>query len=123
MKKPIIAITMGDPAGIGPEVIIKGFSHQMEDSPQQLLVIGDSAVLQNCADQLKLPHPEIVVIAAPSDFVEGKLNVIETTPAVNIEPAVVSKVESEQLRKQSVAMIQQQLNAQIKQQMTLGLTQ
>jgi 4-phospho-D-threonate 3-dehydrogenase / 4-phospho-D-erythronate 3-dehydrogenase len=81
---------MGDPAGIGPEVIIKAFAKQNENSPQQLLVIGDTKILKNCAESLKLDHAEIVAIKKPSDFIEGKINVIETTPAKDIELAVVS---------------------------------
>ncbi len=63
-------------------------------------------------------------VASPEQV--NKLARVDAAPikvVQRIAPAVVSKVESEQLRKQSVAMIQQQLNAQIKQQMTLGLTQ
>lgn len=90
MRKPIIAITMGDPAGIGPEVILKGYRHFTEDSPQQLLVIGDVKVLQECSELLQIPA-DIVSITTPAQAVPGKLCVIETTPAQHIEPGVVSK--------------------------------
>jgi 4-hydroxythreonine-4-phosphate dehydrogenase len=46
-----IAITMGDPAGIGPEIIVKAFAN----SPELLancFVVGDVAVLQRAADAL-----------------------------------------------------------------------
>ena len=45
--KPI-AITQGDAAGIGPEIIVKAF----RDTPEQLqgcVVIGDLAVMQRAA--------------------------------------------------------------------------
>ncbi len=82
---------MGDPAGIGPEIILKGFQHYSEDGPQRLLVIGDVKVLQDCGKLLQIQHAEIVSITMPEDYVEGKINVIETTPAEYIEPGVVSK--------------------------------
>lgn len=45
-SKPIIAITMGDPAGIGPEIIAKSLSNQEIYNFCQPLVIGDSRVMQ-----------------------------------------------------------------------------
>ncbi len=45
-SKPIIAITMGDPAGIGPEIIIKALS--LKDTYQKCnpLVTGDAGVIE-----------------------------------------------------------------------------
>ncbi|MFQ5454758.1 MAG: 4-hydroxythreonine-4-phosphate dehydrogenase PdxA [Nitrospirota bacterium] len=43
--KPIIAITMGDPAGIGPEIIIKTFLDKKIYNICRPLVIGDAMVL------------------------------------------------------------------------------
>ena len=58
MKTPIrLALTMGDPAGIGPEIIVKA-AHQMRDLVQQgrveLQVFGSGAALQRATDLLKL---------------------------------------------------------------------
>lgn len=47
--KPIIAITMGDAAGIGPEIIIKALSHQELFDKCRPFVIGDTAILQRAA--------------------------------------------------------------------------
>ncbi|MFH0787542.1 MAG: 4-hydroxythreonine-4-phosphate dehydrogenase PdxA, partial [Pseudomonadota bacterium] len=52
MKKPLIAITMGDPAGVGPEIIIKAL-----DQPQILracrpLIVGDRQILLTTARRL-----------------------------------------------------------------------
>lgn len=47
MKEPIIAITMGDPAGIGPEVIVKAHRELLaSQSTINKLVVGDFALLQ-----------------------------------------------------------------------------
>lgn len=53
---PIIALTMGDPAGIGPEVIVKAF--QDDTFQSRTVVIGDARVLQAFA---KKYAPEILV--------------------------------------------------------------
>ena len=46
MKKPIIAITMGDPAGVGPEIIMKSLSHPGVHELCRPLVIGDAERLR-----------------------------------------------------------------------------
>src|ERR1035441_258050 len=46
MKKPIIAITMGDAAGVGPEVIMKSLSHPEVHELCCPLVIGDATRLR-----------------------------------------------------------------------------
>jgi 4-hydroxythreonine-4-phosphate dehydrogenase len=46
MRKPIIAIPMGDPAGIGPEIVVKAIASQQVSSAAICLVTGDKAVLE-----------------------------------------------------------------------------
>jgi len=51
MREAIIAVTMGDPAGIGPEVIVKAHSELLaRDEPVNKLVVGDLALLQAVCD-------------------------------------------------------------------------
>ena len=53
MNKPLL-ITMGDGAGIGPEIIAKAF----RDAPAELagcVVVGDVATLRRAADTLPSP--------------------------------------------------------------------
>lgn len=45
MAKPIIAITLGDPAGIGPEIVVKALMNTQLYTVCRPLVIGDSAVM------------------------------------------------------------------------------
>jgi 4-hydroxythreonine-4-phosphate dehydrogenase len=52
LAKPI-AVTMGDAAGIGPEIVLKLLA--MDDLPCRPIIIGDPGVLQAAADQLQLP--------------------------------------------------------------------
>ena len=44
MSKPTIGITMGDPAGIGPEVVVKGYRELLEIANP--LVIGDAGTVE-----------------------------------------------------------------------------
>ncbi len=58
--KPI-AITLGDPCGIGPEIILKAFAAGL---PAPAVVVGDPALLEREAVRLRLPLA-IRTIAAP----------------------------------------------------------
>lgn len=55
---PLIAITMGDPCGVGPEIIVKALQSPGIFSTCVPLVIGDSAALERalavCASALKI---------------------------------------------------------------------
>ncbi len=46
MRKPLIGITMGDPAGIGPEIIIKALNKKAIYDKCNPLVIGSSDIMQ-----------------------------------------------------------------------------
>ena len=46
MTKPLIAITMGDAAGVGPEIIMKSLGHAEVQAMCRPLVIGDAARLE-----------------------------------------------------------------------------
>jgi 4-hydroxythreonine-4-phosphate dehydrogenase len=48
-RKPIVAITMGDPAGIGPEVILKALADPAVTRACDPLILGDWGVLQRAA--------------------------------------------------------------------------
>ncbi len=50
-KKPILAITMGDPAGIGPEIIIKALTVRETYDKCRPVVVGDAAVMELAARQ------------------------------------------------------------------------
>src|SRR5262245_52769792 len=45
-SRPIIAITMGDPAGIGPEIILKALADPVIGKVARPLILGDWCVLQ-----------------------------------------------------------------------------
>ncbi len=49
MNAPVIAITMGDAAGVGPEVVVKALAHTEIYDTLRPLVIGDAGRLANAA--------------------------------------------------------------------------
>lgn len=46
MKKPILAITMGDPAGCGPEISVKALANPKIYDVSRPLVVGDAKVME-----------------------------------------------------------------------------
>ncbi len=53
----VIGITMGCPAGIGPEIILGYFAGRQQLSEDRPVVLGDMAVLEKCGRDLQLPAP------------------------------------------------------------------
>jgi len=51
----IIGITMGCPAGIGPEIILRYFAEERHSPGIQPVVLGDTKVLEKCSTDLQLP--------------------------------------------------------------------
>ncbi|WP_194241276.1 4-hydroxythreonine-4-phosphate dehydrogenase PdxA [Bacillus fonticola] len=49
-NRPIIGITMGDAAGIGPEIIVKSLENGDVYKQSRPLVIGDTAILERAVD-------------------------------------------------------------------------
>lgn len=45
--KPVIAVPIGDPAGIGPEIAVKALKHPEVRDAADVIVIGDKNVLEN----------------------------------------------------------------------------
>lgn len=59
-----LAITMGDPAGIGPEIIMKAIK-RLEERPRQrpdLVVLGCAEALERAAASLALPAPPRIAL-------------------------------------------------------------
>lgn len=75
-SKPIIGITMGDPAGIGSEVIVKAYPEISQEA--NIVVIGDASVLEDaldiCESELRL---EVVEDVKESHFDEGAICVLD----------------------------------------------
>ena len=50
--KPILAITMGDPAGIGPEITVRALNRKETYEKCRPIVTGDAAVMQEAVKLL-----------------------------------------------------------------------
>ncbi len=61
MEKPKLAITMGDPAGTGPEQALLALTHPEVSESSTPIVFGDASVLERVASQAGLEPPELVV--------------------------------------------------------------
>src|SRR5215210_2609658 len=55
MNAPLIAVTMGDPAGIGPEIVAKTFADPGFRYENRALVVGDPAIFERAIRLLDLP--------------------------------------------------------------------
>src|SRR5215218_10352766 len=78
MTQPLIAVTMGDPAGIGPEIIARIFDEG--GFQNRAIVIGDAGILERAARLLDLGL-RANVVAEPEDarFESGTVDVISET--------------------------------------------
>ncbi|AJY64634.1 4-hydroxythreonine-4-phosphate dehydrogenase PdxA [Burkholderia glumae LMG 2196 = ATCC 33617] len=64
--RPVIGITMGDAAGVGPEIIMKSLAHQSVYEGCRPLVIGDAKRLADAARRANVAL-EMRSIATPAD--------------------------------------------------------
>lgn len=55
--KPILAITMGDPSGIGPEICVRSLSHEETYAQCRPVIVGDAKIIQRAVDLLHLDTP------------------------------------------------------------------
>lgn len=90
--KPIIAITMGDPAGIGPEICCRTLSHNDIYETCRPLVTGDAKILKLATELLGL-NQQINAIKSVSEakFTPGTVDVIDLD-LVNIDEFEWGKV-------------------------------
>jgi len=61
MPKPLIAVTMGDPAGVGPEICLQLLANETVREFATPVVFGDARLLSRCARQLGLPAPPRII--------------------------------------------------------------
>src|SRR5215218_4199493 len=55
MDAPLIAVTMGDPAGIGPEIVARTFADPGFGDEDRSFVVGEPAILRRAIQLLDLP--------------------------------------------------------------------
>ncbi len=88
MDKPIIGITMGDAAGIGPEVAAKAFLSSEVLRICRPVVIGDSRVMAQALKTIKAEKLEINAVKKieGARFIRGMMDVLDLG---NLDPAKI----------------------------------
>lgn len=92
--KPIIGITLGDPAGVGPEVTVKALPDEIALDRSRPIVFGDARVVQEAANTW-LVGWSVRAIADPQEA-NPKQGVIDVLDLQNCDPdkIIVGKVDA-----------------------------
>lgn len=76
--QPIIAVTMGDPASIGPEIAVKALLHERVNTICRPLLVGDAGVFRHIVDHLQLPVTiRSVETVEQAQFQPGTIDVLD----------------------------------------------
>lgn len=73
-KARIVGITLGDPAGIGPEVALKALHRLKSDPSFQPVLLGKASFFSALSRRLRLPL-SFADVGTPADFLKTKQNV------------------------------------------------
>ncbi len=95
VKNCTICVPMGDPAGIGPEIVLKALSKWEGSS---LLVVGDEALFRKTADDCSLEFPFEKIITSIDETKEALKDyskVLFTKKMVNLEEFEYGVVSSQ----------------------------
>jgi len=92
--RPLLAITMGDPAGAGPEIVVKSLASAEIQQLCRGLVIGDAAAMGAAAEIVGIPM-RINAVETPAEYVDeqGVLNVLDQQ-TVDLDTLVRGRVDA-----------------------------
>ena len=78
MAKPVIAIPIGDPAGVGPEIVVKALASDTVNKTADCIVIGDRKIIDKAIalTGAKL-NVHVCNDSKSADFREGIINLID----------------------------------------------
>lgn len=92
--RPVVGITMGDPAGIGPEIVLGALRHDEVYETCVPVVIGHAGVLRRCSEAAGVSAGSIEVVdsARSAKGEPGNVEVlhIETPGMQDIKPGALS---------------------------------
>lgn len=106
-EQPIIAVTMGDPCGIGPEIICKAMSELSLREEAKIVIIGEEKALEAISKKLNIPlrfqrfsHVAKAISNAGGDVIPvinplplSPEDIIPAKPTTNTAHAVVKYIE------------------------------
>ena len=92
--RPLIGITMGDAAGVGPEVVVKALNLPEIYADCRPLVLGDVGRFQATVDGMALPL-KVRPVKAPADglYQHGTIDVLQATDA-DLSDVAYGKVQA-----------------------------
>lgn len=95
--KPIVGITMGDPAGNGPEITVKALADSSLYDRCRPLVVGDVKALKQAATFVGRPDLKFNTCASVEDalFVPGTIDVLHMDLIEDIDKFEIGKVSIE----------------------------
>ena len=95
MSTSILGITMGDAAGVGPEIIVGAWKRLVREIPCRPMVYGNPEVLRRAAD-LRRVDTKIVPILTPSETPCASVNRIPCIPCGdnNVEQVLPGGVDA-----------------------------
>ena len=78
MKKPCIVVPIGDPAGVGPEIVAKSIASEKVFEAANCVVVGDRTIMEN-AIRIVNEDLKVNLIDGPedADFSKGVCNLID----------------------------------------------
>ena len=93
-SRPKVGITMGDAAGIGPEIIVKALGRKSIYSLCQPIFIGSPTILQDACSRF----------TAPGGTPQLKLNIIETPRQANAKYGTIDVLEASSISPQDISV-------------------
>ena len=93
-NKPIIGITMGDAAGIGPEIIVKALAQKNVYLLCQPIVIGSPAIFQDACSRF----------TTPPGTSQLKLNIIETPTQASAKHGTIDVLDVSSISPQDISV-------------------
>jgi len=82
-ERPIIVITMGDAAGIGPEIIVKALLSEQVYDICRPLIVGEGVIMQEAIELVNKP-PKLRQVKAATE-VDGQLGTIDLLDLHNLD--------------------------------------
>ena len=78
MTKPLIAVPIGDPAGVGPEIVVKTLVSDEAMNVADVIVIGDHQIIEQAIKITKV-NLSVNIVNSPKEgkYQKGVLNLID----------------------------------------------
>jgi len=93
--KPLLAVTMGDPSGVGPELVVKVATNPRVTDFSDLVIVGNASILQEAIRRFS-PQAKLTVVdnwtdATKFSHAKNEILCLTINPAVNFEAIKIGK--------------------------------